>query len=93
MFFNTILSRKKENSQRSVFDGPNDPTIIVSFEGIRQQIRELAYKKWEEAGQPEGQDEEFWVRAERDLFGDEPLVDGGYRIRMDDGEYVLVRPT
>ena len=30
-----------------------------------QQIRQRAHRLWEEAGCPEGRDEEFWERAER----------------------------
>ncbi|MGV3491730.1 MAG: DUF2934 domain-containing protein [Devosia sp.] len=31
------------------------------------QIRDLAYTLWDEAGRPEGQDKHFWARAERQL--------------------------
>jgi hypothetical protein len=31
------------------------------------QIRDLAYTLWDEAGRPDGQDKEFWSRAERQL--------------------------
>jgi len=30
-----------------------------------QQIRERAHRLWEEAGCPEGRDNEFWQEAER----------------------------
>jgi hypothetical protein len=29
----------------------------------QQEIRELAYKIWEEAGSPEGQEHQFWDKA------------------------------
>ena len=32
-----------------------------------QQIRERALRLWREAGKPEGRNEEFWRRAEREL--------------------------
>lgn len=32
-----------------------------------QQIRERAHRLWEEAGRPEGRDEEFWERAEQEI--------------------------
>lgn len=32
-----------------------------------QQIRERAHRLWEEAGRPEGRDDEFWREAERAL--------------------------
>lgn len=40
----------------------------IDFEQARQQIRELAYQKWENAGCPEGRAEEFWLEAEREIF-------------------------
>lgn len=30
-------------------------------------IKDLAYRLWEEAGRPEGRDEEFWLAAEAQL--------------------------
>jgi hypothetical protein len=32
-----------------------------------EQIRELAYRLWSEAGQPEDREQEFWHQAERQL--------------------------
>lgn len=39
-----------------------------------QRIRERAHKLWDEAGQPDGRDNEFWQAAERqiDAEGDDP---------------------
>jgi hypothetical protein len=34
---------------------------------IEQQIRELAYKKWEEAGSPPSDGVQFWLEAEAEL--------------------------
>jgi thiosulfate reductase cytochrome b subunit len=34
-----------------------------------EQIAALAKQKWEQASQPEGRDEEFWLAAERELNG------------------------
>jgi hypothetical protein len=39
----------------------------------RQQIRDLAYKKWDDAGRPHGRDDEFWISAESELFGEYAL--------------------
>lgn len=91
MFFSTITPKSKKQ-EGSVF-GMQSPTVVVSFEGIRQQIRELAYDMWEKAGCPEGRDEEFWVAAENELFGENSFVDGGYRIKMEDGSEMVVMPT
>jgi hypothetical protein len=32
-----------------------------------EQVRERAYRLWEEAGRPTGHDEEFWERAKREI--------------------------
>ncbi|QGZ29216.1 DUF2934 domain-containing protein [Stutzerimonas stutzeri] len=32
-----------------------------------QRIRERAYQLWEEAGRPEGQDVEYWMRARDEM--------------------------
>jgi hypothetical protein len=34
-----------------------------------EEIRRLAYQKWEAAGRPEGDGFNFWVEAERELNG------------------------
>ncbi|HEY0291273.1 MAG TPA: DUF2934 domain-containing protein [Hansschlegelia sp.] len=36
-----------------------------------RKIRDAAYRLWEQAGQPEGRDREFWLKAEKSLK-DEP---------------------
>ncbi len=36
----------------------------------KQVIREMAYYKWERAGQPLGDDLKFWLEAEKERFGD-----------------------
>jgi hypothetical protein len=63
----------------------------LTFETLKQQVRELAYKKWEESGRPWGRDKEFWVTAEKELFGDEPLRSGGYRLKIK-GSQLLICP-
>lgn len=35
-----------------------------------QLIRERAHWLWEEAGRPEGRDDEFWRQAEREIEGE-----------------------
>lgn len=41
-----------------------------------EQIRERAYDLWIEAGRPEGEPEQFWLQAEKDLAGDDPAASG-----------------
>jgi hypothetical protein len=38
--------------------------VMSDFE---QNVRELAYRLWEQAGWPEGGSEEFWFAAEKEL--------------------------
>lgn len=59
----------------------------TTFEDLTNEVRELAYAKWEEAGRPEGDGNQFWISAETELFGPNPLKSGGYvvYIEEDDG--------
>jgi len=36
-------------------------------EPTEQEIRERAHRLWEQAGKPEGREEEFWRAAEQEL--------------------------
>lgn len=36
-------------------------------ENHEDRVRELAYFKWKEAGEPHGRDKEFWAEAEQEL--------------------------
>ncbi|MFC3694311.1 DUF2934 domain-containing protein [Chenggangzhangella methanolivorans] len=38
------------------------------------QIKQRAYELWVQAGQPEGNSEQFWYQAERDISGDDPAA-------------------
>jgi len=64
----------------------------MTYETLRQQVRELAYKKWEEAGSPWGRDKEFWIEAEQELFGENPLALGGYRVKSENGLCRVICP-
>jgi hypothetical protein len=44
-------------------------------EPSEQQIRTRAHQLWEQAGNPEGREDEFWHRAERELRETEQLGD------------------
>ena len=41
-----------------------------------QQIRERAHRLWEEAGCPQGRDDEFWHEAERAIEEEEEQGSG-----------------
>jgi hypothetical protein len=72
MFFNTIkeISKKSYESLDQILKLINlsSEKETVTYEELRQKIRELAYIKSEEDGHPWGQDKEFWLRAEKELF-------------------------
>jgi len=40
-----------------------------------QEIRELAYALWQEAGSPEGREDEFWTQAEETLTSERAASD------------------
>jgi hypothetical protein len=41
--------------------------LEVEDSNTEQQVRELAYKKWQVAGEPEGDGVQFWLDAEREI--------------------------
>jgi hypothetical protein len=41
----------------------------------KSAIENLAYRLWEQAGKPEGRDQEFYHQAERQLAGDKGVTD------------------
>jgi hypothetical protein len=40
-----------------------------------EQIRKRAFELWEQAGKPEGREDEFWNQAQRELQGEEERGD------------------
>ncbi|WP_346658797.1 DUF2934 domain-containing protein [Bradyrhizobium sp. 143] len=40
-----------------------------------EQIRKRAFELWEQAGKPEGREDEFWHQAQRELQGAEERGD------------------
>ena len=36
-----------------------------------EQIRKRAFEMWEQAGKPEGREDEFWKQAQKELQGEE----------------------
>lgn len=104
MFFSATKVKKEESCERPEITLENVDQILeslnlnldqeketITYEDLRQKVRELAYIKSEEAGHPWGQDKEFWLQAEKELFGDQPLVNGGYYVKHK-GKNVLICP-
>lgn len=42
---------------------------------LEQRIRETAYRLWEEAGSPEGREQDFWFQAEAAIRAQEAKLD------------------
>lgn len=64
---------------------------MITFQDLQQKIRELAYFKWEQSGKI-GDSEKYWIEAEKELFGKDPLKNGGYYIK-NNGKLILVTPN
>lgn len=94
MFFTITKPKNKLNKNAPCIQEENKTkqAVKITYEDLRQQIRELAYQKWEEAGRPWGRDKEFWVEAEKELFGENPLEHGGYKIKNNNDSYFIVCP-
>ena len=52
---------------RNLDHNPLDEVIPDPGGPSEDEIRARAYAKWEEAGRPEGREEEFWQDARREL--------------------------
>lgn len=44
-------------------------TAKCHAENIHQMTARRSYQLWEDAGSPDGRDKEFWLKAEKQLFG------------------------
>jgi len=64
---------------------------MITFQDLQQKIRELAYIKWEQSGKL-GNSEQYWVEAEKELFGNNPLKNGGYYIKKNN-KLILITPN
>ena len=56
---------KKASAPTKLSDTQFLPTATQPKE---EKIRLLAYTKWEDAGSPDGADEQFWLEAENELI-------------------------
>lgn len=60
-------------------NSPHVPSSDTRALPLREEISKRAAQIWRENGSPGGRDEEFWLRAERELLGadSEVLSQGG----------------
>jgi hypothetical protein len=47
------------------------------------KIRDRAYQLWDQAGRPEGREQEFWYDAERELAEEEDLDTSAEAAKLD----------
>lgn len=57
----------------------------ITFSKLQEEVRELAYYKWEKACQNGGNtsQESCWNCAEEEIFGPDALKDGGYYVYVE----------
>ena len=48
---------------------------FIRAQPTEEQIRKRAFELWEQAGKPEGREDEFWNQAQRELQGAEERDD------------------
>lgn len=48
-----------------------------------EKIRARAYQLWDQAGQPEGREQEFWFDAERELAEEEEVDTSAEAAKLD----------
>ena len=53
-----------KSAQAAAPSGTSDGHVTSSRD---EQIRQMAYRKWEAAGKPHGDDLRFWLQAEREV--------------------------
>ena len=64
-----VLKKQQSQSQSQIQLKPPAPERLAeSTDGHEEEIRPLAYRKWEEAGRPEGDGVEFWLVAEKKIL-------------------------
>ena len=57
-------------------EGKKERIVVVCqtqqqfMDACEDEIRELAYQKWEEAGCPSGDGHDFWLEAEREVIAE-----------------------
>lgn len=60
-FFARAAMKKKDTT--------SDKPKTIDAQALNQKIQQRAYFLWEELGQPQGQDFDIWVKAEKDVCG------------------------
>ncbi len=67
----TVASRSMFPVECVLGGGPEHGAYLTPEQcrdGCEEEIRQLAYQKWEESGCPSGDGFDFWVEAEREVM-------------------------
>ncbi len=67
------------DAQTTVSPQPDQSGARTGSRPTPDEIRQLAYEKWEAAGKPSGDGSDFWLQAEKELLGHN--VVGGSPVR------------
>jgi hypothetical protein len=67
------------DAQTTVSPQPDQSGARQNSQPTPDDIRQLAYEKWEAAGKPPGDGSEFWLQAEKELL--DGTVVGGSPVR------------
>ena len=71
----TVASRSMRPVECVLGGGPERGAYLTPEpcrDGCEEEIRQLAYQKWEESGCPSGDGFGFWVEAEREVMARMP---------------------
>jgi hypothetical protein len=48
--------------------------VRIMVQSNEEHVRQRAHQLWEQAGSPEGREDEFWFEAERELQNGDPAL-------------------
>ena len=60
--------KKQQSQSQTQSRQPMPERFVESTGGREEEIRPLAYRKWEEAGRPAGDGVWFWLAAEKEIL-------------------------
>ena len=53
----------------NVWDKEDEEDVFsINMDLVVDEVRKHAYYKWEKAGMPHGRSEEFWLKAEKEIY-------------------------
>jgi len=64
----TALKSKKAFATNGDTYAPSSVTVISAPKNLEEEIRIRAYLLYEQEGRQDGRDQEYWLRAESEIF-------------------------